>query len=92
MAERAKVAGFDLVEVTEFSTSPKFEGHGLITANVMGLVSQVLSDKQYSKNSQSTSPPVIISELNTSSTAFYIGAKVSLSKSQFSEPSGKGRF
>lgn len=70
-AEAMKFSGITYIETTEYSTLDGYEGKGLCTATVAGLVAQVLKDTYYSQQSLTT---VIAAEFNTSSTSAAIGA------------------
>lgn len=70
-AEAMEFAGIKYVETTEYSTLDGYEGQGLCTATVVGLVAQVLKDTYYSQQPLTT---VIAAEFNTSSTSSAIGA------------------
>ncbi|MBI5127636.1 hypothetical protein HZA76_04240 [Candidatus Roizmanbacteria bacterium] len=70
-AEAMEFSGIKYIETTEYSTTDGYEGRGLCTATVAGLVAQVLSDTYYSQDASTT---VIAAEFNTSSTSTAIGA------------------
>ncbi len=72
-AEAVEFAGLRYVETTEYSTLDGFEGNGLCTASVEGLIAQILNDTQYHLENNQI-PTVITAEFNTSSTSSAVGA------------------
>ena len=75
IAEAVVFAGLRYYETTEYSTHDGFEGQGLCTASVAGLVAQILSTNANEGNEKI---PVVTAEFNTCSTSVLIGASVGL--------------
>jgi hypothetical protein len=82
-AEKIEFAGLTYIETTEYSTLDGYEGNGLCTASVQGLIAQLLWQNYYSSNGNR--PPVITAELNTDSTSPLVGISSGFIFPQFHE-------
>jgi len=71
-AETIEFAGIRYVETTEYSTLKDYEGKGLNTIAVIGLIAQILKDIYYGQSDDLI--PVIAAEFNTSSNSVSVGA------------------
>jgi len=76
-AEAIEFAGIKYIETTEYSTLDGFEGQGLCTASVSGLIAQLLAETEYSA-SNNGNLTVIAAEFNTSSTSAAVGASAGI--------------
>lgn len=72
--ESLSFANVQLVEGTEYSTLPGYEGHGLCTAAVIGLHAQILRDTLY----QGQPSPLILSEFSLASRSDAVGIRAGM--------------
>ncbi len=77
-AESLYFGGVLTVELTEFGTKPDFQGKGLCSAAVTGLIAQVLRDTLYAGGGYLSSRPLIFAELNMTTRSDVIARKVGM--------------
>jgi hypothetical protein len=82
-AEVIEFAGLTYIETTEYSTLDGYNGNGLCTVSVQGLIAQLLWQNYYLSNRNY--PPIITAELNTDSTSPLVGISSGFIFPQFNE-------